>query len=238
MSVSNTKGYFIRRAKERGHLSHGWLDTFHTFSFADYHDPNYMGFRTLRVINEDTIAPGQGFGTHAHDNMEIITVMLKGEIAHKDSMGNEHIIHEHEIQAMSAGTGVRHSEYNPSKTNSSHLLQIWIIPDTKGIKPRYQEKKLPQKVNTWILLASKTGEQDSLPIQQDVKLYTLSLAPGSTIDRQLDANRYGWIQVMEGDLTLNDEQLHAGDGVALDQELRITLKAEQKEAKLLFFDLN
>lgn len=156
MTNNHSTGYYIRRSADRGFFDHGWLKTYHTFSFASYHDPRFMGFRSLRVINEDTIAPGQGFGTHPHDNMEIITVMLSGEIAHKDSMNNDRIIHEHEIQVMSAGTGVRHSEYNPSKTKASHLLQIWIVPDKKNITPRYQENKKKRVLRKHLLVLKRT----------------------------------------------------------------------------------
>lgn len=231
------QGYAIRRSKERGFFDQGWLKTFHTFSFGDYYDPAFMGFRSLRVINEDTISPNKGFPTHGHNDMEIITILLKGQLAHKDSMANEQVIHEHEIQAMSAGSGVTHSEYNPSSQNLSHLLQIWITPDKKGITPRYQQKGLPQKENAWILLASKTGEEGSLLVQQDVRLYMLTLTPDNNIKRALDAHRYGWIQVMEGDVNFNGNQLHAGDGVALNQGAVMQISSTNL-VKLLFFDLN
>jgi len=232
-----SQGYVIRRGKERGFFDHGWLKTYHTFSFADYHDPDFMGFRSLRVINEDTVSPGKGFPTHAHNNMEILTVVLEGAIAHKDSMENERVVHEHEIQAMSAGTSVTHSEYNPSKSKKSHFLQIWITPDQKGIKPRYQQTNLPQKENEWVLLASKTGENGSLQVQQDVKVYMLTLTPGHEMKKDLDSDRYGWIQVIEGTIQFNKETLHPGDGVALDHGTAAAFSAS-RPAKILFFDLN
>lgn len=229
--------YKIRRGKDRGFFDHGWLKTHHTFSFGNYYDPQFLGFRSLRVINEDTVSPGKGFPTHGHENMEIITVLLNGELAHKDSLENEEVIHEHEIQAMSAGTGVHHSEYNPSPVNISHFLQIWIVPDERGIKPRYQQKSLPQKENEWILLASKKGEDGSLLVQQDVKLYMLSLSPAGTKEKVLDTHRYGWIQVMSGNVKLNDELLEAGDGVQLSAGAKVELQAVTA-TKILFFDLN
>jgi len=235
--INESKGYKIRRSSDRGFFDHGWLKTYHTFSFADYYDPQFMGFRSLRVINEDTVSPGKGFPTHGHDNMEIITILLNGELAHKDSLENEKIIHEHEIQAMSAGTGVHHSEYNPSNVNISHFLQIWIVPDEQGIKPRYQQRSLPQKENEWILLASKTGEENSLRVQQDVKLYILSLSAKHTIEKTLNSHRYGWLQIMSGNVKFNGELLDAGDGVQLDPGTKIELLAVNP-AKILFFDLN
>lgn len=236
MSDANIR-YLVRRSADRGFFDHGWLKTYHTFSFAGYYDADFMGFRTLRVINEDTVAPGEGFGTHGHEDMEIITVVLAGAVAHKDSMGNEHILGANEIQSMSAGTGVHHSEYNPSQTEPVHFLQIWIMPDTQGVKPRYQEKKLPLTQNEWVLLVSPTGQDDSLLIQQDIKLYMLTLTATHTIERQLEAGRYAWLQVLEGEVTFAEQTLFAGDGAAFDAGTTLTLTAGE-QAKLLFFDLN
>lgn len=235
--VDQSKTYLIRRGKDRGHFDHGWLNSYHTFSFGDYYDPDFMGFRTLRVINEDIIAPKEGFPLHPHKNMEIITVMLDGELAHKDSMENEKIIREHEIQVMSAGSGVTHSEYNPSATTKAHLLQIWITPDQKAIQPRYQQVSLPKKENDWILLTSKTGENGSLLIQQDAKIYMLTLTSPNEIKKTLGPQRYGWLQIIEGEVNFNAETLYAGDGVALNQGVTLTLSSK-KTAKLLLFDLN
>lgn len=233
----NRSNYFIRRSKDRGFFDHGWLKTYHTFSFASYYDPNFMGFRSLRVINDDVIDAGRGFPTHHHDNMEIISILLKGELAHKDSMNNEEVIHENEIQVMSAGTGINHSEYNPSKTNPTHLLQIWIMPDQKSLTPSYGQRKLPQITNEWILLVSNSKEADALQINQDAKLYMATLDKDVKINKQLEANRYGWLQIIEGDVNLAGETLHTGDGVAISNGVNIELSAITK-AKLLLFDLN
>ncbi len=237
MKLNTSKGYKIRRAGERGFFDHGWLKTYHTFSFADYYDPQFMGYRTLRVINEDTISPGHGFPTHGHKDMEILTILLEGSLAHKDSMDHVEIIQAQEIQAMSAGAGVSHSEYNPSSKDETHLLQIWITPDRKGVSPRYQQVRLPNKENEWILLASKGGEEESLRIHQDVKVYALNLTPEIPAEKSLDPGRYGWIQVTEGSVDFRGEKLKQGDGVALDSGSSLALISEGS-AKILFFDLN
>lgn len=227
--------YKIRKSEERKYFDHGWLKTHHTFSFASYYDPKFMGFRDLRVINEDTIAPGKGFASHDHEDMEIITVVLQGELAHKDSTGKESIIHAGEVQAMSAGSGITHSEYNPSDSKPVHLLQIWIQPDAKGVAPRYhQQKRLPSTPNQWALLASKDGRDHSIPINQDANLYAISLESASAT---LPSSRYGWLQVMEGKVQLGDATLQAGDGVAIDPKSSLTLKP-LSSSRLLFFDLN
>lgn len=229
--------YKIRKSQDRKFYDHGWLKTYHTFSFASYYDPRFMGFRSLRVINEDQVHPGRGFPMHDHEDMEIISVVLEGELAHKDSMGNERVIHTNEVQAMSAGTGVTHSEYNPSKSEPVHFLQIWIEPDANGIAPRYQQQKLPFVGNKWQLIASKSGKEGSLKIQQDAELYALSLKAGEQAGRTLLPNRYGWLQVIEGDLLFNDDVLHRGDGVAIQPGTPIKLKADTS-SRVLFFDLN
>lgn len=229
--------YQIRKSSDRKFYDHGWLKTYHTFSFADYYDPRHTGYRTLRVINEDTVSPGKGFGTHGHKNMEIITVVLEGAVAHKDSMGNEEMIRAGEIQVMSAGTGVNHSEYNPSSDKPVHLLQIWILPEKNGVPPSYSQRKLPQKPNQWILMASKNGDDDSLLINQDVNLFGLAMQAGGSVEKKLGANRYGWIQVIEGEVSMGADVLRAGDGVALPKGASFTLSAK-KQAKILFFDLN
>lgn len=230
-------GFKIRKSTERGFFDHGWLQTYHTFSFGNYYDPHFMGFRHLRVINDDRIAPGKGFPLHSHEDMEIITILLEGELAHKDSMGNEEYIYENEIQEMSAGTGVSHSEYNPSDKKHTHLYQIWIQPEKKGIEPRYQQKKLPKKKDDWVLVASKTGESESLPIAQDVKVYVLNLSEKTQMERKLGPKRYGWLQVMEGEISFLGETLRVGDGVAIDQGTLVDFTAK-KPSKILFFDLN
>lgn len=228
--------YTIRRSNERKFFDHGWLKTYHTFSFANYHDPRFMGFRSLRVINEDRVAPGHGFPLHDHKDMEILSIVLEGELAHKDSMGNESVIDTNEIQAMSAGTGITHSEYNPSDTATVHFLQIWILPDARSIEPRYQESELPTTRNQWVLIGSENGRLKSVKIQQDIELYAISLDSGKKTEKKVPENRYGWIQVIDGELTLNEDIIRAGDGVAIDSDTLIKLQAKSP-ARLLFFDL-
>lgn len=228
----------IRRANERGHAEHGWLDTYHTFSFADYHDPRWMGFRSLRVINDDLVMPGMGFGTHPHRDMEIITYILSGSLEHKDSMGNGRIIRTGEVQYMSAGSGVRHSEFNPSKDEAVHLLQIWIQPDRSGVTPRYAEKSMENaSAGTFHLVTSKTGRDGSIAIHQDADLWLARLNPGQEVTHRLAPGRHAWLHVAEGDVTLNGETLHGGDAVALSGEELLQLKAAQA-AQVLLFDLN
>lgn len=228
----------IRKSNERGHAEHGWLDTYHTFSFADYYDPQWMGFRSLRVINDDLIMPGMGFGTHPHQNMEIITYMLSGSLEHKDSMGNGRVIRPGEVQYMSAGSGVRHSEFNPSKTEAAHLLQIWIMPDANGVKPRYAEKSLsnaaPGKFN---LVTSKTGREGSIAIHQDADLWLAKLDAGQQVAQTLAANRHAWLHVAEGEVVLNGKTLSGGDAAAISRETKLDLTAN-KPSQVLLFDLN
>jgi len=228
----------IRKANERGHAEHGWLDTYHTFSFADYYDPEWMGFRSLRVINDDLVMPGRGFGTHPHRDMEIITYILSGSLAHKDSMGNGRVISKGEVQYMAAGTGVQHSEFNPSKDEAVHLLQIWIQPDRKGVAPRYGEKSLADapagKLN---LITSKTGRDGSLAINQDADLYLAKLDAGNTVAHTLDSGRHAWVHVAEGEVELNGKTLTGGDAAALSNESALQLAAV-KPSQVLLFDLN
>ncbi len=228
----------IRRANERGHADHGWLNAYHSFSFAGYHDPAHMGFRSLRVINDDTVAPGGGFGTHPHRDMEIITYILDGELEHKDSMGNGRVIRTGEVQYMAAGTGVQHSEFNPSEKNPVHLLQIWIQPDHKGAKPRYEEKSLARaQTGVWHLVASKSGRDGSIAINQDAELSLAKLEPGDTVEHTLRPQRQVWIHVAEGTVELNGIVLNAGDAVAVSE--RVPLKLMGKESsQVLLFDLN
>jgi len=230
--------YNIRKSHERGHANHGWLDTYHTFSFAGYYDPQHVHFRQLRVINEDKIAANQGFGTHPHDNMEIITYVVSGAIAHKDSMGNGSVIKPGEIQAMSAGTGITHSEYNPSETQETHLLQIWLIPNQQGLQPSYQQKSYLDfsEKNTLTLIASHQPDAYAIRVNTDVHLYRAELADGHTVQHQLAAERHAWIQLIKGDVTVNDHQLSAGDGLAVSDDNTLNISASA-DAEFLLFDL-
>ena len=228
----------IRKANERGHAQHGWLDTYHTFSFADYYDPQWMGFRSLRVINDDLVMPGMGFGTHPHRDMEIITYILSGSLAHKDSMGNGRVIRVGEVQYMAAGSGIEHSEFNPAKDEAVHLLQIWIQPDRKGVTPRYAEKSLAAAPSgKWHLVTSKTGRDGSIPIHQDADLWLARLEPGQRVERALAPGRHAWLHVAEGEVNLNGKKLSGGDAAALSEPGSLELSAE-KPAQVLLFDLN
>ena len=228
----------IRKANERGHAEHGWLDTYHTFSFADYYDPQWMGFRSLRVINDDLVMPGQGFGTHPHRDMEIITYILSGALEHKDSMGNGRVIGPGEVQYMAAGTGVQHSEFNPSKDQAVHLLQIWIQPDRKGTAPRYAEKSLADApAGTLHLVASKTGRDDSIAIQQDADLWLAKLGVDNAVKHNLAKGRHAWIHVAEGEVSLNGKELSGGDAAGVSEERVLELSAT-KPSQVLLFDLN
>jgi quercetin 2,3-dioxygenase len=228
----------IRRARDRGHFDHGWLDTWHTFSFADYHDPAHMGFRSLRVINEDRVAPGRGFGTHPHRDMEIITYVLEGSLQHRDSMGNGSVIVPGEVQHMSAGTGVQHSEANPSRTEPLHLLQIWILPDRDGVAPGYGQKTYPReaRLNRLCLVASADGRDGSIAIHQDAALSAMILEPGRALIWEVRPGRHAWIQVARGAISANDQKLAAGDGASTSMPGSIELAASE-EAEVLLFDL-
>ena len=228
----------IRKSNERGHASHGWLDSYHTFSFADYHDPQWMGYRSLRVINDDLVMPGMGFGTHPHRDMEIITYVLSGAIEHKDSMGNGRVIRAGEFQYMAAGTGVQHSEFNPSKSEPLRLLQIWIQPDTKGVKPRYAEKNFTAApTGQWHLVASKSGRDGSIAIHQDANVSLGKLDAGQQVAYSLAAGRHAWIHVAEGEVSVNGSKLNGGDAVGISAENLLTISAT-KPAQVLVFDLN
>jgi len=227
----------IRRSDERGKANHGWLDTRFTFSFADYYDPKHMGFRSLRVINDDTISAGGGFGMHPHRDMEIITVVLDGALEHKDSMGNGSVIRPGSVQYMAAGTGVTHSEFNPSDKDSTHLLQIWILPDRKGAKPNYDERSFSKAVGKLNLVASKSGRDGSIAINQDADLYVAKFDGGETVSHTLRPNRHAWLHVAEGEFTVNGLSLAAGDGVAVSEENELKLAAS-KPGQVLLFDLN
>ena len=216
----------IRRSAERGHSSHGWLDTYHTFSFADYYDPQWMGFRSLRVINDDLVMPAMGFGTHPHRDMEIITYILSGALEHKDSMGNGRVIRAGEVQYMAAGTGVQHSEFNPASDEPVHLLQVWIQPDRKGVTPRYAERSLKDAAaGTLHLVTSKTGRDGSIAIHQDADLWLAKLAAGNRVTHKLAPGRHAWIHVAEGQVSFNGETLRGGDAVAVSEETALELSA-------------
>jgi redox-sensitive bicupin YhaK (pirin superfamily) len=228
----------IRKANERGHAEHGWLDTYHTFSFANYYDPQWMGFRDLRVINDDLVMPGMGFGTHPHRDMEIVTYILSGSLQHKDSMGNGRVIKTGEVQYMAAGTGVQHSEFNPSKDEAVHLLQIWIQPDAKGVKPRYAEKSLANAApGTLNLVTSKAGRDGSIAIHQDADLWLTKLNAGNRVTHKLAAGRNAWLHVAEGEVSLNGATLSGGDAAAVNEGGALELIAS-KPSQVLLFDLN
>ena len=224
----------LRRSNERGHFDHGWLNTYHTFSFADYHDPAQMGFRSLRVINEDRVQPGEGFGMHPHRDMEIITYVLSGALAHKDSSGGEGVLRPGEVQHMTAGSGIRHSEFNASQTEPVHFLQIWLVPEKNGLKPGYDQRRFD--IDGLRLVASRDGRDGSLRVHQDVDLYAARLKAGQTVTQTLASNRHAWLQVVRGAVTLNGVELHAGDGAAISDEQRLEIRATEA-AELLLFDL-
>ena len=228
----------VRPAAERGHFDHGWLDTYHTFSFASYHDPGHMGFRALRVINEDRVKPGEGFGTHAHRDMEILTWVLEGGLEHKDSMGNGSIIRPGDIQRMSAGTGVTHSEFNPSRETPVHLLQIWLLPGERGLPPSYEEKRFPAETRRGRLrlIAAGDGREGAVTIHQDARLGTALLEPGESVRQALEPGRYAWLQVARGAVRLNGTTLGAGDGAAVSDEAALEITASAS-AEVLLFDL-
>jgi redox-sensitive bicupin YhaK (pirin superfamily) len=228
----------IRKSNDRGHANHGWLDSYHTFSFANYFDPNHTNFRSLRVINEDRIAGGGGFATHGHRDMEIVTYVLSGELEHKDSLGTGSIIRHGEIQRMSAGTGIYHSEFNHSAENPVHLLQIWIVPDRTDIEPSYEQKSihLEKSPGTLNLIASPDGEGHAVKIHQDTRLYAGILPSGALLTHDLDPGRYGWLQVARGAIRVNGEDLHAGDGVAISDEGTVRIESLE-DSEILLFDL-
>jgi redox-sensitive bicupin YhaK (pirin superfamily) len=229
--------FTLRPSAERGHFNHGWLDTYHSFSFAGYRDPRHMGFRSLRVINEDVVAPGQGFGTHPHNDMEILTYVISGELEHRDSLGSGGIIRPGQWQRMSAGTGIEHSEFNPSAETPVHLLQIWLRPDRKGHAPRYEERQTSQLApDRWQLVASPDGRDGSMSIHQDALLSHAKMSAGSELAYEFAPGRAGWLQLISGEVRLGEETLRAGDGVAIEDEPVLPLKAIQP-AEMLLFDL-
>ena len=226
----------VRKAAERGHFDHGWLDTFHTFSFADYGDPAHMGFRSLRVINDDRVAPGQGFGMHGHRDMEIVTYVLDGALEHKDSMANGSIIRAGELQRITAGTGVRHSEFNPSDTEWVHFYQIWLVPQRKGLKPSYEQLAVGEedKRGRFRLVASPDGSDGSLTIHQDARLYLASLMGGQSVSHRIEPGRAAWLQVLRGRATSFENDLSAGDGLAITDENSVAVRAATASEVLLF----
>ncbi|MFQ3613875.1 MAG: pirin family protein [Cyanobacteriota bacterium] len=228
----------LRKQEERGHVKIGWLDTYHSFSFGEYYDPRHMGFRALRVINDDRISPSAGFPTHGHRDMEIVTYVLEGSLEHKDSLGTGSIIRPGEIQRMTAGTGIRHSEYNHSAEESVHLLQIWILPEQENLEPSYEQKTtgLAEHPNEFRLIASRDGRQGSVTVHQNLNLYAALIEPGHIITQRLGSKRYGWLQMARGNATLNGLPLREGDGVAIAEESELTLSSEEG-AEVLLFDL-
>ena len=228
----------VRKSSERGHANHGWLDSYHSFSFAAYIDRNWMGFSDLRVINEDVIAPGQGFGMHSHDNMEIITYVLQGNLAHKDSLGNVETIKQGHVQRMTAGTGITHSEFNASDTEPVHLLQIWVLPNQLGLKPSYEDGFFSdaQKHNQWCLLASENADAGSLKIHQNMQLFASKLSERNLLQYALNENRSAYLQVASGSIQVNQQHLNAGDAALFDSVQTIQMIATEN-AEILLFDL-
>ncbi len=228
----------VIRSDSRGSADHGWLKSKHTFSFADYHNPSMMGFAKLRVVNEDWIEPGQGFGTHPHRDMEIVTYMIDGALEHKDSMGNGSVIRPGELQRMTAGTGVRHSEFNHSADDQAHLLQIWILPERNGLEPGYEQKLFPseEKSNRWRLVGSRDGRDGSLTIHQDVSLYSSELNQDSELEHTFDGRRRGFLQVVRGSVEVEGQKLVAGDAVATQDQESLSLRAAT-DSELLMFDM-
>jgi redox-sensitive bicupin YhaK (pirin superfamily) len=238
-SMTTTPPSAIRRAGDRGYADHGWLRSFHTFSFADYYDPKNMGFRTLRVINEDRVAPGRGFGTHSHRDMEILSYVLAGELAHKDSMGSVGVIRPGDVQRMSAGTGVSHSEFNNSADEAVHFLQIWILPERPGITPGYEQKHFPvaDRRGQLRLIASQGGRDGSVAIHQDADVRAALLGPGEQVSHHLASGRAAWLHVARGSVKVGGETLAAGDAASFQTPGAIEISAGSDDSELLLFDL-
>ena len=228
----------VRPAAERGKTRTDWLDSNHTFSFNRYYDPRYDGFRDLRVINEDFVAPAKGFGTHSHEDMEIISYVVAGQLAHKDSTGTSEVIRPGEVQRMTAGTGVSHSEFNPSQTEPTRFLQIWILPERDGLKPGYEQRAFPEgeRRGRLRLVASRNGGDGSVTVHQDVKVYDALLASGDEVSYQLDEDRHAWMQVVKGAVAINEMPLGSSDGAAISDERSLSIKA-QEDSEILLFDL-
>lgn len=228
----------LRPARERGHADFGWLNSHHTFSFGDYYDPRHMGFRSLRVINDDRVQGGKGFGTHPHRDMEIVSYVLDGALEHKDSMGTGSVIRPGDVQRMTAGTGVMHSEYNHSKSDEVHFLQIWILPERARIEPSYEQKHFPTEArrNALRLIASRDGRDGSVTVHQDVSIHATVLDPGATVSHALAAGRHAWVHVARGSIELNGKQLGEGDGASVSDETKLDLTGKTP-AEVLVFDL-
>lgn len=228
----------VRKSEARGHANHGWLDSYHTFSFASYYDPNYMNFRSLRVINEDFVSPGKGFGTHGHSDMEIITYVLEGALEHKDSLGTGAVIKPGEVQRMTAGTGIQHSEFNHSQTDPVHLLQIWLLPDTKGLSPSYEQRDFPlaERRGKLRLVAARDARDGAVKVHQDVDLYAAVLDKDSRVSHALEQNRHAWVQVARGSVLVNGLTLVNGDAAAVSGETEVVIDAAA-DAEFLLFDL-
>jgi quercetin 2,3-dioxygenase len=228
----------IRKAEDRGHANHGWLDTHFTFSFADYYDPRHMGYRSLRVINDDVVQGGGGFGMHPHRDMEIVTYVLQGALEHKDSMGNGSTMRPGDVQRMTAGTGIFHSEFNPSDTEAVHLLQIWILPETRGLTPSYEQTTFSEaeKRGAFRLVASRDGRDGSVTINQDASIYATIVESGETVEQPIAPGRHVWLHVARGTVLFGDRELKAGDGVAIDGESSVAVTGKST-AEVLLFDL-
>ncbi|HAN99398.1 MAG TPA: quercetin 2,3-dioxygenase [Planctomycetaceae bacterium] len=229
----------VRRATERGHFDHGWLKTWHTFSFADYHDPRHVRFRTLRVMNEDFVAPGRGFGTHPHRDMEIVTYVLSGALEHRDSMGNGEVLRPGEFQRMTAGSGITHSEFNPSADEPTHLYQIWLLPEARGLEPSYEQKRFPEEErrDRLRLVASPDAADGSLAIRQDARIWLATLGPDKSVTHRLAPGRHAWLQVLRGSVRSGDLELAAGDGLAVSDESDLEVIGTT-ESEILLFDLD
>ncbi|WP_425396338.1 pirin family protein [Aeoliella sp.] len=228
----------VRKASDRGHANHGWLDTYHTFSFSSYYDPEHMGFRSLRVMNEDWVAPGKGFGTHPHDNMEIVTYVLEGALEHKDSMGYGEVLRPGEFQRITAGTGITHSEFNPSATEATHLYQIWLLPEARDLEPSYEQKRFDDQAmrNQLKLVASPAGVGGALAIHQDAQIYLAKLDADAQVKHEIPSGRHAWLQVLRGSVTAADQTFDAGDGLAVSDEPHLTVQATS-DAEVMLFDL-
>lgn len=227
------------RSEDRGHANHGWLDSYHTFSFSSYYNPEMMGFGPLRVINEDRVAPGAGFPLHPHRDMEIITYVISGALEHKDTLGSNAVIRPGEVQKMSAGTGIRHSEFNPSSQDEVHLLQIWILPDEQGIEPSYDQRSFAEKLqeNSLVLVASKDGRDDTVHLRQDAEIWISKPALDETVDFPLKRDRAAWLQVVRGEIDVEGEILKAGDALAVAEDETLRWTAKSGDAELMIFDL-
>jgi len=228
----------VRKASDRGHADHGWLNAWHTFSFASYQDPKHVHFRSLRVMNEDRVQPGKGFGTHPHDNMEIVTYVLEGALEHRDSMGNGEVLRAGEFQRMSAGSGITHSEFNPSETEPVHLYQIWLFPKEKNIEPSYEQKLYPddEMQDQLRLVASPDARDGALKIATDARVYLSRPRSGATVSLQLEGGRHAWLQVLRGAVTLNDTPLSTSDGAAVSDETKLEITATE-DAEIMLFEL-